>query len=285
VKRTIVALVLPTVAVFLAANLTVVPTSAAASKPATSSVTPKPSGSAPSSSGVSPAKSDAGSATPTTGASSTPSATTSAPVTTTTPGKTDSTAAKPGESAAPGKATAHGAAKPAVVDSLGLLERAVAKDSSKFDNLYRLGVLYLDRDRTNEAIRVLQKAHTLRPKNHRVLVNLGAAYDAAGQPSSAQTYYRQALTLSPNDSVATCRLASSLYAQANYKDAMKLLRNMIKGTGAYCAYFTLGVAFADAGIYKDAIRMWRKVIELAPTSPEANSAKESIDVLEKFVKK
>ena len=31
--------------------------------------------------------------------------------------------------------------------------------------------------------------------------------------------------------------------------------------------------------------MWRKVIELAPTSPEANSAKESIDVLEKFVKK
>ena len=51
---------------------------------------------------------------------------------------------------------------------------AVAKDSTKFDNLYRLGVMYLDRDRVNEAARVLYKAHTLRPKNHRVLVNLGA---------------------------------------------------------------------------------------------------------------
>jgi hypothetical protein len=29
--------------------------------------------------------------------------------------------------------------------------------------------------------------------------------------------------------------------------------------------------------------MWRKVVELAPTSPEAISANESIDVLEKFV--
>jgi cytochrome c-type biogenesis protein CcmH/NrfG len=176
--------------------------------------------------------------------------------------------------------------KPAGPDSLALLERAVARDSSKFDNLYRLGVMYLDRDRVSEATRVLLKAHHLRPKNHRVLVNLGAAFDAAGQPATAQTYYREALTVSPGDSVATCRLASSLYAQANYKDAMKLLRSMIgqTGTGAYCAYFTLGVAFADAGIYRDAIRMWKKVIEIAPNSPEANSARESIDVLQKFVK-
>ena len=140
--------------------------------------------------------------------------------------------------------------KPALVDSVGLLERAVAKDSSKFDNLYRLGVLYLDRDRVNEAIRVFLKARTLKPKNNKLLVNLGAAFDAAGQPATAQKYYRDALALAPSDSVATCRLASSLYAQANYKDAMKLLRSMIarKTPGSYCAYFTMGVAFADAGI-------------------------------------
>jgi tetratricopeptide (TPR) repeat protein len=199
---------------------------------------------------------------------------------------------------APSPATSSGAApadktpaatssKPAAPDSLALLERAVARDSSKFDNLYRLGVMYLDRDRVSEATRVLLKARQLKPKNHRLLVNLGAAFDAAGQPATAQTYYREALAVAPGDSVATCRLASSLYAQANYKDAMKLLRSMIGksgGTGAYCAYFTLGVAFADAGIYRDAIRMWKKVIEIAPNSPEANSARESIEVLQKFVK-
>ena len=66
---------------------------------------------------------------------------------------------------------------------------------------------------------------------------------------------------------------------------MDLLRNLItKNPAAYCAYFTLGVAFADAGIYKDAIRMWQKVVTLAPSSPEALSAKESIDVLERVIK-
>ena len=52
---------------------------------------------------------------------------------------------------------------------------------------------------------------------------------------------------------------------------------------AHCAYFTMGVAFADAGLYRDAIRMWKKVVELAPASPEAQSAKESVDVLERFL--
>ena len=52
---------------------------------------------------------------------------------------------------------------------------------------------------------------------------------------------------------------------------------------SHCAYFTLGVAFADAGIYRDAIRMWQRVVELAPNSPEAVSAQESITVLQKFV--
>jgi Flp pilus assembly protein TadD len=172
----------------------------------------------------------------------------------------------------------------AAVDSLPLLEKAVAKDSTRFDDLYRLGILYLDRDKVDEAVKVLTKAHKLRPKDHRVSVNLGVALDAAGRAALAQTYYREALAQFPDDSVASCRLASSLYSQSKHAEATALLQEIIKKSPrAYCAYFTLGVAFADAGIYKDAIRMWRKVVEIAPTSPEAVSARESIDVLEKFV--
>jgi len=170
------------------------------------------------------------------------------------------------------------------VDSLPLLEKAVAKDSTRFDNLFRLGVMYLDRDKVNEAIKVLTKAHVLQPKDHRVTVNLGVAFDASGTPTLAQGYYRETLAAFPEDSVASCRLASSLYSQSKHAEATALLQEIIKKSPrAYCAYFTLGVAFADAGIYRDAIRMWRKVVEIAPTSPEAISARESIDVLEKFV--
>ena len=183
------------------------------------------------------------------------------------------------------KPAAADAKTPAAVDSLGMLERAVAKDSTKFDNLYKLGVMYLDRDRSTEAVKVFTKAVTLKPKDTKALVNLGAAFDAAGKAEAAQDYYRQALKGAPDDSVAMCRLASSLYASAKTAEAVDLLRQVIKKQpNSYCAYFTMGVAFADAGIYRDAIRMWRKVIALAPQSPEAVSATESIEVLERYVK-
>ncbi len=190
--------------------------------------------------------------------------------------------------ALPAKASsAHAAPKePAVVDSLELLQRAVAKDSTNFDNLYRLGVLYIDRDQVNNATVVLLKARQLRPNDVRTMVNLGVAYDAGGAAEAAQKMYDEALKVAPEDSVAMCRKASSLYGQGadHYNDAIDLLRKIIaEKPTAYCAYFTLGVAFADAQLYRDAIRMWQKVVDLAPASPEAVSAKESIEVLNKFL--
>jgi len=189
-----------------------------------------------------------------------------------------SAATMPVSEAKPGTAVA------ATVDSVALLEHAVAKDSTNFDRLYQLGVMYLDRERITEAIQVFAKANKLQPKNVKVLVNLGIAADAVGHADDAQIWYGKAMAMAPNDSLAACRMASSKYAQGKYDESMALLRGLIaRAPRAHCAYFTMGVAFADAGIYRDAIRMWRKVVELAPDSPEAVSAKESIDVLEKFL--
>ena len=194
------------------------------------------------------------------------------------PPATKSTSAKSTSKGTTEKAAA------APVDSLARLEKLVAKDSTNFDNLYQLGVMYLDKERTPEATRVLTKAASIRPKDVKTLVNLGAAHDAGGSAALAQGYYRKALEVSPGDSVATCRLASSLYAQQNYKDSMALLRKLIADKPrSHCAYFTLGVAFADAGLYRDAIRAWQKVVEYAPDSPEAVSARESIEVLSKYL--
>jgi len=187
--------------------------------------------------------------------------------------------------AKPATTPAKPAATPAApTDSLVILERAVARDSSKFDNLYRLGIMYLDREKNAEAARVFDKANRVKPKNVKVLVNLGVAYDNLGRADDAQKHYRQAIAIAPSDSLASCRLATSLYAQGKHAESMDLLRDLIaKQPRSYCAYFTMGVAFADAGLYRDAIRFWKKVIEIAPTSPEAQSAKESIDVLERFL--
>jgi len=122
------------------------------------------------------------------------------------------------------------AATPAVTDSLGLLERAVAKDSTKFDNLYKLGIMYLDREKNAEAAQVFSKANQVKPKNVKVLVNLGVALDNLSRADDAQAYYRQAIAIAPNDSLASCRLATSLYAQGKFSDSMTLLRDLIART-------------------------------------------------------
>ena len=181
--------------------------------------------------------------------------------------------------------TKPAAPAPAVVsDSLAILERLVARDSTKFDNLYRIGLMYLDREKNTEAAQVFLKANKLRPKDVKTMVNLGIALDNLSKSDWAQTFYKQAVAIAPLDSMASCRLATSMYAQGKFTESMDLLRDIIaRQPRAHCAYFTMGVAFADAGLYRDAIRMWKKVVALAPASPEAQSAKESVDVLERFL--
>jgi tetratricopeptide (TPR) repeat protein len=172
----------------------------------------------------------------------------------------------------------------ASVDSVRILEEAVAADSS-YDNLYRLGIAYLDRDRAVEAVRMFQLCTELKPNDLKSWVNYGAAQDAIGHGGDARKAYRQALTISDGDEIALCRLAASLYAGAYRTAAMDTLRLTIrKHPESYCAYFTLGVAFADAQMYEEAIRSWEKVVEFAPDTPEAQSARESISTLRQLLR-
>ena len=163
-------------------------------------------------------------------------------------------------------------------------ERGTVLGGAYVTQRLRSGVAYMDHENMLQALRVFEKANQLQPKNTKVLVNMGIASDALGHPDLAQGYYTRALAIAPDDTLASCRMASSKYSEGKYDEAMNMWRDIIaKNPRAYCAYFTMGVAFADAGIYRDAIRMWKKVVDLAPDSPEAVSAKESIDVLEKFL--
>jgi len=172
----------------------------------------------------------------------------------------------------------------AAQDSLARLEAAVKKDSTNARATYRLGIAYLDRDRPAEAARMFALSTKSKPEYVEAWVNLGAAQDANGHGADARAAYHQALTIRPDDTIATCRLASSYYAVGMRDSAMDVLREQIKkNPNAHCAYFTLGVAFADANMFRDAIKAWQKVVELAPTSPEAESANESIKLLQEYL--
>ena len=181
--------------------------------------------------------------------------------------------------------TNGGKTVPAAADTLRQLQIAADKDTTSFEKNYRYGVGLLDADRALEAVHVFQRATKAKPKEVKGWVNLGAAYDAIGRGPEAREQYRMALSMSPEDEIALCRLGASLYAGGLRAPALDTLRLTLKQhPKSYCAYFTMGVAFADAQIYQEAIRCWEKVVELAPTSPEAASAKESIATLKELLK-
>ena len=181
--------------------------------------------------------------------------------------------------AARGQEAAPGGEQPAPVDSLRILETEAAADSS-FANLYRLGIAYLDRDRAFEAVQLFDKCTRLDPKNEKAWVNLGASHDAQGHGVQARTAYRRALEIREHDEIALCRLSASLYANALRAAAMDTLRLTLKEhPKSYCAYFTLGVAFADAQMFREAVRAWEHVTEFGAGTPEAQAAEESINSL------
>jgi Flp pilus assembly protein TadD len=187
-------------------------------------------------------------------------------------------AAKPAATKPAAKATK------APADSLPRLMAAVKKDSTDAKAAYKLGIAYLDRDQPIEAIKSFTLATKNKPDYVEAWVNLGAAQDANGHGSDARAAYRTALSIRPTDEIAMCRLASSFYAVGMRDSAMEVMRNQIKANPkASCAYFTLGVAFADAGMFRDAIKSWQKVVEYSPGSPEAESAGESIKLLQEYL--
>ncbi len=191
--------------------------------------------------------------------------------------------ATPAAKKGPADSTKVGATR-ALPDSLPRLEAAVRKDSTNVKALYKLGIAYLDRDRPIDAAVMFQKAVAIKKDYVEAWVNLGAAEDANGHGAYARQYYRTALGLRADDQIALCRMASSYYAAGIKDSAMDVIRNILKkDPNSSCAYFTLGVSFADANMFREAIRVWQKVVDLAPKSPEAESATESIKLLKDYL--
>jgi len=109
------------------------------------------------------------------------------------------------------------------------------------------GAEYFEKDMLDEAIEEFRKAVTLEPDNSYYHCNLAAAYDQAGQADDAIREYRRTLELNPKDITALLYLGYLLNEQDNDEEASNL---------------------------------WRKVIEYAPGTPEAEEAQQNLNAQE-----
>ena len=99
--------------------------------------------------------------------------------------------------------------------------------------------MYDEQERYSLAIETLERAAEIDPKSPDVWSHMGNSYYAQGEHSKAMDFYRKALGFNPN---------------------------------ATHALYSIGVAFADAGIFREAVRYWTKVSEIEPESELGKNA-------------
>jgi tetratricopeptide (TPR) repeat protein len=147
--------------------------------------------------------------------------------------------------------------------------RVLALDSNNVDGLHLLGVVALQSDAREEAIKLLKRAQRRAPAEPAILVNLGAAYRKAERLVDARDAYHEALKHNPNIAEAHFNLGKVLFelddiegSMAANKRALALAPNMAD------AWVGLGNALKVKGDGDAAIGAYKEAIKIAPTLGE-----------------
>jgi tetratricopeptide (TPR) repeat protein len=161
--------------------------------------------------------------------------------------------AAPVESAAPEpasqSATSPGTPAPAVLDQTKVqaLQTIVDKDPKNAAARSQLANLYYDAGRYTDAIKWYTESLALNPKDVDVSTDLGVSYYYNNEPDRAITQLEHSLQMNPSHTKALLNLG--------------VVR-----------------AFGKQDL-KGATDVWKKLVEVAPQSPEGQQAKQALDSL------
>jgi tetratricopeptide (TPR) repeat protein len=161
--------------------------------------------------------------------------------------------AAPVESAAPEpasqSATSPGTPAPAVLDQTKVqaLQTIVDKDPKNAAARSQLANLYYDAGRYTDAIKWYTESLALNPKDVDVSTDLGVSYYYNNEPDRAITQLEHSLQMNPSHTKALLNLG--------------VVR-----------------AFGKQDL-KGATDIWKKLVEVAPQSPEGQQAKQALDSL------
>jgi tetratricopeptide (TPR) repeat protein len=129
-----------------------------------------------------------------------------------------------------------------------------AEQTRQFRAAYVQGVRHVERGQYGQALASFEEALRAQPNSQAALFNLGACYEAIGDPLRAIGIYRQCIATTPNDPDAYANLGTS-FIKMYYREKSPAWRTMAH----------------DA---------WKRSLELNPKQPRVRAylaAKESLD--------
>ncbi len=161
-------------------------------------------------------------------------------------------------------------------------KEAVRLDPEYADAHVNLGVAYLRLERWDDAIVHFNKAleNVFYRTPEMALYNLGSAYYGKGDYIRAVEYFKEAVRVDPEYAFAYNNLGLA-YDKLNMTDkAVASYRKAISHEPLFvAAYYNLGVALLKKKDGTGALKAFEKVVELAPQSNKARSAREYIELL------
>jgi tetratricopeptide (TPR) repeat protein len=130
-------------------------------------------------------------------------------------------------------------------------------------------------------VRALQAVAEKDPKNAVARAQLGNVYYDAGRYPDAIKWYSESLSLNPKDVDVSTDLGVSYYYNNEPDRAVGQLEHSLQLNPSHAkALLNLGVvkAFGKQDL-KGATDVWKKLVEVAPQSPEGQQAKQALDSL------
>jgi tetratricopeptide (TPR) repeat protein len=163
------------------------------------------------------------------------------------------------------------------------LKKQLVANPDNYRYHFELGNLYADTQKISDAMLSYREALRLNSKYVEAMVNLGSLLSDASKYDEAIEQFEEALRIDPEDCKARSNLGNAYYAEERYPDAMfEYLRAVELDPKCYSALYNIAVAFADVGMFREAVRWWRKVEQVAPGTDAARNARENITLLERF---
>jgi len=149
---------------------------------------------------------------------------------------------------------------------------------------FHLGNAYYETNDINGAILAFDNAVQLDPTFFKAMVNLALMYDENESWAKAIETFERAAELNPENPDVWSHMGNTYYAQGMFKDAMSHYRLALSvDEKATHALYSIGIAFADAGIFREAVRYWTRVSQLEPDSELGHSASENVELLQKYL--
>jgi tetratricopeptide (TPR) repeat protein len=155
--------------------------------------------------------------------------------------------------------------------------RAVETDTKVWEAWHNLGVIHFADGDDDAAAEAFGKALEVNPAHMASLLGRAEAHRRAGRTREARTDYESAVSQSPPDSPlrrdATARLASLLREAKAYDDALGVIRDTLRTSGANATvYVELGMIYMAQNRQDLAALVLGKAAELDPKEPSIYNA-------------